>query len=79
MNRTPLSKLFNRYPRLIRDLARSLDKQIDLQIEGGQTEVDKSVIESLGDPLVHILRNSADQGVGEGPDYAGAAPSDESA
>ena len=46
----PLSKLFNRYPRLIRDLARSLNKEIDLQIEGGETEVDKSVIESLGDP-----------------------------
>jgi two-component system chemotaxis sensor kinase CheA len=68
----PLSKLFNRYPRLIRDLARSLEKQIDLQIEGGETEVDKSVIESLGDPLVHILRNSADHGV-ETPDKREAA------
>ena len=68
----PLSKLFNRYPRLIRDLARQLDKTIDLQIEGGETEVDKSVIEALGDPLVHILRNSGDHGV-EPPDEREAA------
>jgi two-component system chemotaxis sensor kinase CheA len=59
----PLSKLFSRYPRLIRDLARSTDKQIDLRILGGETEVDKSVIELLGDPLVHILRNSGDHGI----------------
>jgi two-component system chemotaxis sensor kinase CheA len=59
----PLSKLFNRYPRLIRDLSRSTGKEIDLKIIGGETEVDKSVLELLGDPLVHILRNSADHGV----------------
>ncbi len=63
----PLSKLFNRYPRVIRDLSRSLGKNIELKMVGGDTEVDKSVIESLGDPLVHILRNSADHGV-EMPD-----------
>ncbi len=59
----PLEKLFGKYPRLIRDLATKTGKQIQLIIEGGETEVDKSVIEELGDPLVHLLRNSADHGV----------------
>lgn len=59
----PLEKLFGKYPRLIRDLATKTNKQIQLVIEGGDTEVDKSVIEELGDPLVHLLRNSADHGI----------------
>ncbi|MEM1212915.1 MAG: chemotaxis protein CheA [Planctomycetota bacterium] len=59
----PLAKLFDRYPRVIRDIARATDKKIDLVIEGKDTEVDKSVLEALADPLVHILRNSADHGV----------------
>ncbi|MEM7681847.1 MAG: chemotaxis protein CheA [Planctomycetota bacterium] len=59
----PLAKLFDRYPRVIRDIARATGKQIDLVIDGKDTEVDKSVLESLADPLVHILRNSADHGV----------------
>ncbi|MDX2118316.1 MAG: chemotaxis protein CheA [Planctomycetota bacterium] len=59
----PLDKLFGKYPRLIRDLAAKTQKKIDLVIEGGDTEVDKSVIEELGDPLVHLLRNSADHGI----------------
>jgi two-component system chemotaxis sensor kinase CheA len=59
----PLEKLFGKYPRLIRDLATKTHKKIQLVIEGGETEVDKSVIEELGDPLVHLLRNSADHGV----------------
>ncbi len=59
----PLSKLFNRYPRMVRDLARSTGKQIRLEITGGETEVDKSVLEGLADPLVHILRNSGDHGI----------------
>ncbi len=59
----PLAKLFDRYPRVIRDIARQTDKKIDLLIEGKDTEVDKSVLENLADPLVHILRNSADHGV----------------
>lgn len=59
----PLAKLFDRYPRVIRDLARQTGKQIDLQLVGKATEVDKTVLESLSDPLVHILRNSADHGV----------------
>lgn len=59
----PLDKLFGRYPRLIRDLCGKTGKKIDLVIEGGETEVDKSVIEELNDPLVHLLRNSADHGI----------------
>lgn len=63
----PLAKLFDRYPRVIRDIARMTDKKINLEIGGKETEVDKSVLEVLADPLVHILRNSADHGV-ETPD-----------
>ena len=59
----PLDKLFGKYPRLIRDLSSKTGKQMRLVIEGGDTEVDKSVIEELGDPLVHLLRNSADHGL----------------
>ncbi len=72
----PLDKLFGKYPRLIRDLATKTGKQINLEIVGGDTEVDKSVIEELGDPLVHLLRNSADHGV-EMPDVRSAAGKDQ--
>ncbi len=68
----PLDKIFGKYPRLVRDLARKLNKQIELVIEGGQTEVDKSVIEELGDPLIHLMRNSADHGI-ESPERRVAA------
>jgi two-component system, chemotaxis family, sensor kinase CheA len=67
----PLEKLFGKYPRLIRDLARKLNKNINLVIEGGETEVDKSVIEELGDPLVHLMRNSCDHGIEMPGDRAG--------
>jgi two-component system chemotaxis sensor kinase CheA len=59
----PLDKLFGKYPRLIRDLATKTGKKMQLEVIGGDTEVDKSVIEELGDPLVHLLRNSADHGI----------------
>ena len=59
----PLAKLFDRYPRVIRDMARMTDKKINLEIVGKDTEVDKSVLEMLADPLVHILRNSSDHGI----------------
>ena len=59
----PLNKVFSRFPRVIRDLAQATGKQIELDIIGGDTEVDKSVIEAIGDPLVHILRNSADHAI----------------
>jgi two-component system chemotaxis sensor kinase CheA len=72
----PLDKLFGRYPRLIRDLCSKTGKKMDLVIEGGETEVDKSVIEELNDPLVHLLRNSADHGI-EPPDQRAAAGKNE--
>jgi two-component system, chemotaxis family, sensor kinase CheA len=59
----PIGKVFNKMPRLIRDLCRDMSKEIDLQIIGEETELDKSITEELNDPLVHILRNSADHGV----------------
>ncbi len=59
----PLAKLFDRYPRVIRDIARMTGKQMQLDIVGKETEVDKSVLELLADPLVHLLRNSADHGI----------------
>jgi len=68
----PLDKLFQRYPRLIRDLARKLNKKIRLDIVGGETEVDKSVIEELGDPLVHLIRNSCDHGIETAEERAAA-------
>jgi two-component system, chemotaxis family, sensor kinase CheA len=68
----PLDKLFGKYPRLIRDLARKTGKNIELAIVGGETEVDKSVIEELGDPLIHLMRNSADHGL-ESPEERRAA------
>lgn len=72
----PLDKLFGKYPRLIRDLAKKTGKKINLVIEGGDTEVDKSVLEELGDPMVHLLRNSADHGL-EMPEDRAAAGKDE--
>lgn len=68
----PLDKLFGKYPRLIRDLAQKTGKKIRLVVEGGETEVDRSVIEELGDPLIHLMRNSADHGL-EGPEERSAA------
>lgn len=59
----PVSEIFERFPRLIRDLARKLDKQIDLKIIGEETAADKNIIEALGDPLIHLVRNSIDHGI----------------
>ena len=72
----PLAKVFDRYPRVIRDMARMTGKQIHLEVVGKDTEVDKSVLELLADPLVHILRNSADHGI-EQPDVRKAAGKNE--
>ncbi|MBF0107716.1 MAG: chemotaxis protein CheA [Magnetococcales bacterium] len=63
----PIDTLFGRFNRLVRDLSRELGKEIRLVTEGGDTELDKTVIENLNDPLVHILRNSMDHGI-ETPD-----------
>lgn len=59
----PIDTVFNRFPRMIRDLAKSLDKKIDLVIVGAETELDRTVIDEIGDPLVHLLRNAVDHGV----------------
>lgn len=62
----PIAKVFNKFPRMVRDLSRELGKQIELEISGEETELDKSIVEEIGDPLVHIIRNSCDHGVENG-------------
>ncbi|MDR1126596.1 MAG: chemotaxis protein CheA [Treponema sp.] len=59
----PISQIFNRFPRLVRDLSKSLNKKINLVIEGEETELDKSVVEDLLDPIMHSVRNSVDHGI----------------
>ncbi len=59
----PIGKVFNKFPRLVRDLSRELGKKINLIIEGEDTELDKSIIEEIGDPLVHMIRNAVDHGI----------------
>ncbi|MCI7581188.1 chemotaxis protein CheW [Campylobacter sp.] len=59
----PVAKVFNKFPRVVRDIGRDLNKQIDLIISGEETELDKSIVEEIGDPLTHIIRNSCDHGI----------------
>ncbi|MDR0270061.1 chemotaxis protein CheA [Paenibacillus sp.] len=59
----PVDTVFNRFPRMIRDLAKSLDKKVELIITGADTELDRTVIDEIGDPLVHLLRNAVDHGI----------------
>ncbi len=59
----PLQQLFNRFPRMVRDLSQALNKDIDLILEGGETEMDRKIIEDINDPLIHIIRNSIDHGI----------------
>jgi two-component system, chemotaxis family, sensor kinase CheA len=59
----PINVVFSRFPRMVRDLAQRLGKQIDLKLTGEQTELDKTVLEKIGDPLVHLVRNSIDHGI----------------
>jgi two-component system chemotaxis sensor kinase CheA len=59
----PVKTVFSKFPRMIRDLAKSSGKKIDLQMTGEETEIDKSIIEELGDPMIHLIRNSADHGI----------------
>ena len=59
----PVSKVFNKFPRMVRDLSRDMGKSIELVISGEETELDKSIVEEIGDPLVHMIRNSCDHGV----------------
>ena len=63
----PVGKVFSKFPRMVRDLSRELGKNIDLIISGEETELDKSIVEEIGDPLIHIIRNSCDHGI-EVPD-----------
>ncbi|MDR3321861.1 MAG: chemotaxis protein CheA, partial [Synergistaceae bacterium] len=63
----PVSMVFDRLPRLVRDLSRQMSKDIQLVVEGSETELDRTVIDEIGDPMVHLLRNSLDHGI-EGPD-----------
>lgn len=63
----PIGKVFNKFPRMVRDLCREMSKDIDLVITGEETELDKSVVEEIGDPLMHMIRNACDHGV-ETPD-----------
>jgi len=60
---TPVSEVFDRFPRLVRDLGRDLGKQIRFEMEGGSIELDRSILDELGDPLLHLIRNAADHGL----------------
>lgn len=59
----PIERVFNRFPRLVRDLSRELNKEIVLEMSGEETEVDRTVIDEIGDPLIHLIRNSIDHGI----------------
>ena len=67
MRMLPIRATFERFRRLVHDLARDLGKKVELTIEGAETELDKTVIDQLGDPLMHLIRNSMDHGI-EPPD-----------
>ncbi|MFS0726167.1 chemotaxis protein CheA [Paenibacillus sp. 1P07SE] len=68
----PIEQLFNRFPRLVRDLSISLDKEVELLLEGKDTELDRTLIEEIGDPLIHLVRNAVDHGL-ESPEDRRAA------
>lgn len=59
----PIDQLFSRFPRMVRDLTQKLGKDIELVVQGGETELDRMIIEELSDPLIHLIRNSADHGI----------------
>jgi two-component system chemotaxis sensor kinase CheA len=69
---TPVGEVFERFPRLVRDLARDLGKRIRVEAEGGEIELDRSVLDEIGEPLLHLIRNAADHGI-ERPDARAAA------
>ncbi|HEX5656309.1 MAG TPA: Hpt domain-containing protein, partial [Polyangiales bacterium] len=68
----PIENVWNRFPRVVRDLAHQCGKQVRLELEGGSTELDKTIIEALGDPMTHLVRNSIDHGI-EAPQRRSAA------
>lgn len=59
----PIERVFNRFPRMVRDLAKELGKEIELEMTGEETEVDRTIIDEIGDPLIHLIRNSLDHGI----------------
>ncbi|WP_312476722.1 chemotaxis protein CheA [Neobacillus sp.] len=63
MRMVPVEQVFNRFPRMVRDLAKDLNKKVQLVVEGEETELDRTVIDEIGDPLVHLLRNALDHGL----------------
>lgn len=63
MRMVPIDTVFNRFPRMIRQLARDLDKEVEIEIIGAETELDRTVIDEIGDPLVHLIRNAMDHGI----------------
>jgi two-component system, chemotaxis family, sensor kinase CheA len=72
MRMLPVEKVFKKFPRIVRNLARDLGKEVDLQIMGEETELDRSVVDEIGDPLIHLIRNALDHGL-ETPDERIAA------
>ncbi len=72
----PISFTFSRFPRLVRDMSKKLSKKIDLKLSGEATEVDKNVIEKIGDPMVHLVRNSLDHGIEEPADRVASGKSE---
>lgn len=77
MRMVPVEQVFNRFPRMIRDLAKDLNKKVNLEIFGAETELDRTVIDEIGDPLVHLLRNSLDHGIESVIDRKKAGKSEE--
>ena len=69
---TPVWQVFDRFPRVVRDLARQLDKQVEFRVEGKEIELDRAILDEIGDPLIHLLRNALDHGI-ESPDQRVAA------
>ena len=59
----PIKKVFGRFPRVVRDIARNMKKEIELEMVGEDTDLDKNLVEALADPLVHLVRNSCDHGI----------------
>ena len=74
----PVGLLFSKFPRLVRDLSRGLDRKVTLAVEGEETEIDRSVIEKIKDPLVHLIRNSVDHGIEPAADRVAAGKPEES-
>jgi two-component system chemotaxis sensor kinase CheA len=68
----PIANIFNKFPRMVRDLARKTNKEVELLVSGQETELDRSLLEEINDPLIHLVRNAVDHGI-ETPDVREAA------